>query len=90
MQKWELAVSVVPCCVGVFVLLGEAENTVAVLVKHSTYPLTVAKKEGASARMEKYANLSNSLPNLDCLPQHCDVLFGLLSGSYLAYFNRNT
>ena len=70
-------------------LLGEAESTIAVLVEHSTYPVTLAKKEGASARMEKYANLSSSLPNLDSLPWHCDVLFGLLSGSYLAYFNKN-
>lgn len=29
---------------GVFVLLGEAESTIAVLVKQSIYPVTLAKK----------------------------------------------
>lgn len=69
---------------------GEAESTASVLVKHSAYTVPPAKKEGASARMEKYANLSSSLPSLDSLPQHCGVLFGLLGGSYSACFNKNT
>lgn len=71
-------------------LSGEAESTAAVLVKHSAYSVTLAKKEGASARMERYANLSSSLPSLDSLPQHCGVLFGLLGGAYSAYFNKTT
>lgn len=78
-----------PCCVGLLVLIGEAESTVAVLVKHSV-SVALAKKEGASKQMEQYANLSTSLPNLYSLPQHCGMLRGLLSGSYSAYFNKNT
>lgn len=76
------------CCAGMFLLPEEAESTVPVLIKHSTHPVTLAKKEGASARFEKYASLSSSLPNLDSFPQHCDVLFGLLSGAYSAYFKN--
>lgn len=75
-------------CAGMLLLPGEAESTVPVLIKRSTYPVTLAKKEDASATFENYASLSNSLPNLGSFPQHCDVPFGLLSGAYSAYFNN--
>jgi len=72
------------------VLPGEAESTVAVLVKRSACPFTLDRKESAPARMEKYASLSSSLRSLDSLRQHRDVLFGLLGRSYSAYSNKNT
>lgn len=40
-------------------------------------------------RTEYCANLSDSLPNLDSLPQHCGVLSWLLGDSDSAYFNKN-
>lgn len=51
-------------------LPGGSGSTVAVSVKHSI-PVTLAKKEGASVRMENCANLTDSLPNL--IPFHSIV-----------------
>lgn len=39
--------------------------------------------------MEYCANLSDSLPNLDSLPQYCGMLSWLLSDSDSAYFSKN-
>lgn len=39
--------------------------------------------------MEYCPSLSDSLPNLDSLPQHCGVLSWLLGDSDSAYFNKN-
>lgn len=65
-----------------------AESTVAVLVKHSTSPVTLAKKEAAAARAERYADLI--LFKTSVYFHGVMMLFGLLSGCYSAYFNKNT
>lgn len=51
-------------------------------------PSNTGQERGCISNVWKLASLSNSLPNLGSFPQHCDVLFGLLSGTYSAYFKN--